>query len=326
VIQYPALTSINVPNLTTCGAITLNQTGGIDINLPTLTTIGGDLFVAGPGESMTAPALATMTGALVLHSGASLQAPSLSGQTSSILIEAGASVFAPNLASAAGSVTIHAAGASVDLSGLISTGDLDLESDTLDQLHLDSLSTVNGAFKVYSTTAPSVTFPSLTTIAGPGIGGDVVTITMQQGVASFPALQTINQAPQGSCNFTIKVAGTFSAPLLTTIDAQCGVSIDAGGLDLSSLQVSNKAILFTGAMATIDLPELTTAPQLTIGYGIPCLIVNVPNLTQLTAPKYLGGYISIGAAPLFPKCRADALIAQGNGSEQCPPYAAGPCP
>jgi hypothetical protein len=345
----PDLVSLDLPALTSAGALHVNGAPLQSINLSKLGTIGGDLILSTTGP-ISVPVLTSAGNINIWTAPTLVAAPRLIsvGDFDVYCSSTCGPTSVDELRSATGQVVLN--GTKVSASKLTTV--LDLEIGVGTEIDLPALTSVSRTFRYVSNAAatfselasvggtftvitmtPSLTFPSLTTI-----GNDVTIQGTGSGQSfSFPMLTTLNgnlTAP------TIDLTGTFSAPRLAT--ANNGLIIrKVSSLDLSGLQSvggptcggptwTTAFDLDQAAIAALQLPALTSGCLL---FGGRACVNGNPQLASIAAPNLHQGGVQFFNNPSLPKCRADALAAQIAspipfniaGFEHCP-LASGPCP
>jgi hypothetical protein len=343
-IEAPGLTSISLPALAKVGRF------GTSDGMPDVTTVDLPVLQSAGAFSMLS------TGSLSTFS-----APNLQTVKAEVQIGAYGSaipVSLPALASA-GSITLYGLITSVDLGALTTSGPLAFKLTNPASIDLPSLTTVSDDFEISGVS--SFAAPKLSTIdltknpyqnnfqlqASSGVALPALTalnyncvsphatgyIDGGSGKIDLSGLQSIDCWP-----ISLKTSGSVDLRSLAHVKRSILDIQSAAALDLSLLTTIETAGSFYAslniswsALTTLDLPTLT-AGWVSLGWcnvnycGSVCSGQPNSQLVSVNAPLYNSGQITFAANPTFPKCRADALIAQvGMGSIQCA-LASGPCP
>jgi hypothetical protein len=186
-----------------------------------------------------------------------------------------------------------------------------------------------------------LTLPALTT-AGPATLSGVIDAPQLQSLQSLDVYDGQIQMPAlASVAGEVHLyAGELDAAVLTDVGGDFVIE-KVSGLDLPSLaQVTGTLRLDGFPLDTLELPSLRSALLLEFGVGasefqcdstwdgcdVSLVNINMPSFDTITTPGPYG--IAFGCNPVFPACRAQALITQAQRqfpTDACP-LASGPCP
>ncbi|MBI3200137.1 MAG: hypothetical protein HYZ29_01260 [Myxococcales bacterium] len=344
-IDAPGLKAVSLPVLTKVGKSIYNAGNGAPdlatLGLPALKSVGDVQLVADSLGTLELPALQTVQNelnvsgltlanvklpALISTKAITVSAPgplsvSMPLVTSAEINLSGVTVLdAPVLSSSLGvHITQGQTKTPISLPALTTTGQLIV--DGVSKLTAPKLTSSSGPIRIRAFSG--IDLPSVNTIPSCGLSNyEVPMFDAGAGDISLPGLLSIG-CEDGLASF--ETTGALIAPGLVTV--KNGMQLrKLSSLSLSSLkQVGFGFWVHDTTLVSLDLPALTSA-TMTLGKGASCGVGTNSLLTKVNAPNWKAGQVQFFGNPLFPQCRADALIAQvGSGLVHCP-LASGPCP